>query len=154
MFWKGVLGYLPVNIVQGVVGLLTIYAFTRLLTPDQYGTYALALSVTMLVHTLTLTWLEAAMARFQPREAKQGGLADHFATIYRAWFVIAAALGITASAALIVLSLPEPLKIALVFGLLTTFAKGLVRLAQEHRRASGQVASAALVDMVFTGGGF
>ena len=34
MFWRGVLGYLPVNIVQGVVGLLTIVVFTRLLTPE------------------------------------------------------------------------------------------------------------------------
>ena len=24
MFWRGVIGYLPVNVVQGVVGLLTI----------------------------------------------------------------------------------------------------------------------------------
>jgi O-antigen/teichoic acid export membrane protein len=32
MFWRGVLGYLPVNILQGVVGLLTIVLFTRVLT--------------------------------------------------------------------------------------------------------------------------
>ena len=32
MFWRGVIGYLPVHIVQGVVGLLTIVTFTRLLT--------------------------------------------------------------------------------------------------------------------------
>ena len=61
MFWRGVLGYLPVNIVQGVVGLLTIVAFTRLLTPEQYGAYAMAFSVVALVHTLLFTWLEAAM---------------------------------------------------------------------------------------------
>jgi O-antigen/teichoic acid export membrane protein len=34
MFWRGVLGYLPVNVVQGVVGLLTIVLFTRVLTPE------------------------------------------------------------------------------------------------------------------------
>ena len=45
MFWRGVLGYLPVNIVQGVVGLLTIVVFTRVLSPNDYGTYALAFSV-------------------------------------------------------------------------------------------------------------
>ena len=154
MFWRGVLGYLPVNIVQGLVGLLTIYAFTRLLTPDQYGHYALALSVVMLVHTLTFTWLEAAMARFQPREAAGGNLAQHFATIYRAWFALAAVMGVMAVTLLIVLPLEGPLKLALAFGLGATFAKGLVRLAQEHRRAAGRVASAAAVDMITTGGGF
>ena len=45
MFWKGVWGYLPANIVQGVVGFLAIYLFTRLLGPAEFGRYALAFSV-------------------------------------------------------------------------------------------------------------
>ena len=45
MFWRGVLGYLPVNIAQGVVGLLTIVLFTQILSPAEYGIYALAFSV-------------------------------------------------------------------------------------------------------------
>ena len=44
MFWRGVLGYLPVNIVQGVVGMLSIVVFTRVLSPQDYGVYALAFS--------------------------------------------------------------------------------------------------------------
>ena len=71
MFWKGVLGYLPVNIVQGVVGLLTIVVFTRVLPPDAYGVYALAFSVMSLVHTATFNWLECAMARFYVAEAEE-----------------------------------------------------------------------------------
>ena len=64
MFWRGIVGYLPVNIVQGVVGLLTIVVFTRVLSPADYGVYALAVSATSLVHTATFNWLECAMARF------------------------------------------------------------------------------------------
>ena len=45
MFWRGVLGYLPVNVVQGIVGLLTIVSLTRLLTPAQFGDYALGCRV-------------------------------------------------------------------------------------------------------------
>ena len=44
MFWRGVVGYLPMNIVQGVVGLFSIVVFTRLLSPADYGVYALAFS--------------------------------------------------------------------------------------------------------------
>ena len=62
MFWRGVLGYLPVNVVQGLTGFLAIVVFTRLLPPEQYGAYALAFSVVSLTHTLAFTWLEAAMA--------------------------------------------------------------------------------------------
>ena len=29
MFWRGVVGYLPMNVVQGVVGLFSIVIFTR-----------------------------------------------------------------------------------------------------------------------------
>ena len=60
MFWRGVIGYLPVNVVQGVVGLLTIVAFTRLLTPAQFGDYALGISVMALVHTCLLYTSDAA----------------------------------------------------------------------------------------------
>ena len=60
MFWRGVLGYLPVNIVQGLVGLATIVTFTRLLQPSQFGDYALGFSVMSLLHTAIFTWNEAA----------------------------------------------------------------------------------------------
>ena len=53
MFWRGVWGYLPAQIVQGVVGFLTIFVFTRLLSADDFGHYALAFSVTTLAHTVT-----------------------------------------------------------------------------------------------------
>lgn len=154
MFWRGVLGYLPVNIVQGVVGLLTIVVFTRALNPAQYGDYAIALSVVMVVHTTLFTWLEAAMARFQPAEAKAGGLADHFASIYRSWAFIAAGLLLVGGLALAVWPLALPLKLALATGLGGTIFKGLARLAQEHRRAAGRVREAAMLDMVTTAGGF
>ena len=42
MFWRGLLGYLPANIIQGVVGVLAIIVYTRLLSPEDFGRYALA----------------------------------------------------------------------------------------------------------------
>jgi O-antigen/teichoic acid export membrane protein len=154
MFWKGVLGYLPVNIVQGVVGLLTIVAFTRMLTPQQYGDYALALSVVVLFHTSLFTWTEAAMARFQPMEAKAGGLAHHFATLYRAWGVLAVVLIVLGGLVVAFWPMSPGLKLAVGTGLAGTVFKGLARLAQEHRRAAGRVGSAAAIDMILTAGGF
>nr|MBP6545765.1 oligosaccharide flippase family protein [Phenylobacterium sp.] len=118
MFWRGVIGYLPVNVVQGVVGLLTIVAFTRLLTPAQFGDYALGISVMALVHTAVFTWNEAAMARFWAGESDRGGGADHSATIYRAWLLLLAVLPV---AALITMALPmtASLKLAVLAGLAT-----------------------------------
>ena len=64
MFWRGVLGYLPANIIQGVVGFLAIIVYTRLLSAEDFGRYALAFSVMTMAHVATFSWLEAAMARF------------------------------------------------------------------------------------------
>jgi O-antigen/teichoic acid export membrane protein len=73
MFWRGVWGYLPANIVQGIVGFAAIFAFTRLLTPEAMGWYALAVSASSLLHTLCFTWNEAAMARFGAGRAQEAG---------------------------------------------------------------------------------
>lgn len=153
MFWRGVIGYLPVNVVQGVVGLLTIVAFTRLLSPAQFGDYALGLSVMALVHTAVFTWNEAAMARFWAGESVRDGGADHTATVYRAWLLLLAALPV---AALIALALPMTpgLKLAVLAGLATVAPRTFVKIAQERRRAAGEVKGAALLDMGQTLGGF
>lgn len=154
MFWRGVLGYLPVNIVQGVVGLLTIVLFTRLLDPAQYGVYALAFSVFSLVQTGLLTWTEAAMARFLATRSEDGRIADHFATLYRLWLGAALAVPLVGGAVLAFAPLNGPLRIALAAGFAAVLVNSLVKLAQERRRAAGEVSGAAMLSMVQTAGGF
>ncbi|HEY9218170.1 MAG TPA: oligosaccharide flippase family protein, partial [Phenylobacterium sp.] len=133
MFWRGVLGYLPVNIVQGVVGLATLAAFTRLLTPSQFGVYALAFSVMSLLHTIVFTWDEAAMARFQVAEADKGRGAAHAFTIHRTWLVLLVVLAGAAGVAL-VSPLSTALKLAVLSGVLAILPRSFAKLAQERRR--------------------
>ena len=90
MFWKGVWGYLPANIIQGVVGFLAIFLFTRLLHPDEFGRYALAYSILTLAHVATFSWLEAAMARFWAAQKPGHDMAGHFASLYRTAFILIA----------------------------------------------------------------
>jgi len=154
MFWRGVVGYLPMNIVQGLVGLFSIVVFTRLLSPADYGVYALAFSAMSLVHTLTFTWMEAAMARFYAPEAEAGRLPAHFATLYRCWSL--AALGFIPVASLALLAWPAggPVKAAVAAGLAAILARSLLKMVQERRRAAGDVRGAALIDMFQTVAGF
>jgi O-antigen/teichoic acid export membrane protein len=154
MFWRGVLGYLPVNIVQGVVGMLTIVLFTRLLDPAQYGVYALAFSVFSLTQTALLTWTEAAMARFLATRAEDGRIADHFATLYRLWLGAALAVPVIGGVVLTLAPMGQPLRIALAAGFAAVLVNSLAKLAQERRRAAGEVSGAALLSMVQTAGGF
>ena len=153
MFWRGVVGYLPVNLVQGVVGLLTIVTFTRLLTPAQFGDYALGFSAMSLIHTVLFTWNEAAMARFWAAEAGHADGQDHAATVYGAWRLLIPALPIVA---LLVWAWPmhTGLRWAVLAGVAAIAPRALAKLAQERRRAAGEVRAAALLDMGQTLGGF
>ena len=154
MFWRGVVGYLPMNIVQGVVGLFSIVVFTRLLTPAEFGVYALAFSAVSLGHTLVFTWLEAAMARFYAPEAQAGRIAGHFVTVYRCWLGAAAVFVALGGAGLLLWPGEGPIKVAVGAGLAATLARSLAKLNQERRRAAGDVRGAALMDMAQTFGGF
>ena len=152
MFWRGVWGYLPANFVQGVVGFLAIILFTRLLSPEDFGRYALAFSVMTLAHVAVFSWLEAAMARFWAAQTP-GAAQGHFASLYRTAFVLSA--GFLAVTGLAVWLLPtDPLfKLALAVGLAGAPARCLVKLAQERFRAEGEVAKSARLDMAVTAGG-
>ena len=154
MFFRGVWGYLPANIVQGVVGLLSITVFTRLLSPEAYGLYALGFSVMTLGHTIVFTWLEAAMARFYAAEQTQGSLPDHFATLHRAFWILALVFLPLAGAALWLWPVSPALKLAAGAGLAAIPGRCLIKLVQEHRRAAGDVSAASRLDIVQAAGGF
>lgn len=147
MFWRGVWGYLPANIVTGATGFLGLVIFTRLLHPDDYGRYALAFAVMTLSHVAVFTWLEAAMARFWAAETGQG-LKDHFHSLYRATLTLTAVFLPLAAAAIALLPVETPLKIAIASGVLGAPLRCLNKLAQERFRASGEVATAATIDIV------
>jgi O-antigen/teichoic acid export membrane protein len=153
MFWRGVWGYLPANIVQGLVGFLAIVLFTRLLSPADFGRYALAFSVLTLAHVAVFTWLEAAMARFWASGRPGSDLAGHFASLYRAatWLSV----GFIPAVALVLWLWPaDPLlKFALAAGLAGCPVRCFVKLAQERYRAAGEVSKAANLDMAVTAGG-
>ena len=154
MLKKGLLGYLPVNIVQALAGFGSIMIFTRLLSPSGYGAYALAFSVTSLVYLACLTWIEAAMARFYAVEKTEAGRANLYATLYRTFAVMMFAAPIIGGVIVTVLPLPQELKVAIAAGLVSVVFRSLLRLAQERRRAAGEVRGFAVIDIVQTGAGF
>ncbi|MFN3669559.1 MAG: polysaccharide biosynthesis C-terminal domain-containing protein [Brevundimonas sp.] len=152
MFWRGVWGYLPANIVQGVVGFAAIILFTRLLSPEDFGRYALAFSVLTLAHVAMFSWLEASMARFWAAQ-KPGEAHGHFASLYRTAFVLGAAFLVVAALGVWLWPADPLLKVAVAVGLAGAPARCLLKLAQERFRASGEVAKSARLDIAVTLGG-
>lgn len=154
MFWRGVFGYLPANLVQAAVGVLTIVVFTRLLTPEQFGQYAVAFSVMTLAHVAVFTWLEASMARFWAAQHTPEDIRNHFAGLYRAAFASTALAAPVALLALWLWPADPMLRLAIGVGLAGAPIRCFAKLAQERFRAAGEVRKAALLDMWTAGGGF
>jgi O-antigen/teichoic acid export membrane protein len=153
MFWRGVWGYLPANIVQGVVGFGAIWIFTRLLSAEDFGRYALAFSVVTLAHVAVFSWLEAAMARYWAAQKPGQSMAAHFASLYRTTFILSAIFLPAMAIILWLLPLDPLFKIAIGVGLAGCPARCLAKLAQERYRAAGEVSRSAMLDMATTIGG-
>lgn len=155
MYVKGLIGYLPANILQGLVGFASLTVFTRLLSPQDYGYYALALGVTTLAQTLVFTWIEAAMARFYPAEGRDAPQAPAlYGTLYRLVIVVFIGFALLSAAVLWLWPSQGPFKMAIGISLGCVIFRTLVKLVQEQRKSEGRVGSASIIDMVQTGGGF
>ncbi|MEG0819161.1 MAG: oligosaccharide flippase family protein, partial [Brevundimonas sp.] len=154
MFWRGVLGYLPANIIQGVVGFLAVIVYTRLLSAEDFGRYALAFSVMTLAHVATFSWLEAAMARFWAAQRDGADMASHFASLYRTAFIMTALFLPLAGLVVWLWPMPDSFRLPIGVALLGIPVRCLTKLAQERYRAAGEVRKAASLDIWNTLAGF
>jgi O-antigen/teichoic acid export membrane protein len=153
MIAKRLVGHLPVNIAQALAGFGAVAAFTRLLSPEDYGRYALVLVASQLLHTITLTWAEAGAFRFHAAAKAKADLPGHFATLNMT-ILGAAALG----AALIIglyfsLSFDPALAAGACLACGASVLRFATRIARETDRASHQVARYSIGETVYSLGG-
>jgi O-antigen/teichoic acid export membrane protein len=154
MFWRGVVGYLPVQVISAIVGFGTLVVFTRLLSPHEFGQYALAFSVGALVQTAFLTWSEAATARFQVAETERGDPRTAIATLQRANLALSLTGIAVTAAALFFLRLDPALELAILGAVTASAGRGFFKLRQERNRAEGDVKGYAFIEVTYIAGGF
>jgi O-antigen/teichoic acid export membrane protein len=153
MIWRRLFGYLPANIAGGLASFGGVIVYTRLMTPEDYGRYALVLTFMSAVHTLTATWAEAAAYRFAGEAEAKGRLATHVRTVLR---LIAASTGVglvLMLAALPFAASPE-LKLAILCGVAVMALQPLVAASQEMLRAQQRVARHSMVRIALDLGAF
>lgn len=147
-------GYLPVQIASGIAAFGGVYVFTRLLGPEEYGRYALMLSVMALIHTLSLTPAEAAAYRFAGTADAKGKMPDHLRTTlsltFRALIFTALIIG---ALALALQQWPEYLAILPWIALLAPI-NTLTQMALETHRAQQRLGRYALIETMRVLGGF
>ena len=154
MLAKRLLGTLPVNVAQALAGFGAIWAFTRLLSPDDYGRYALVLSACMLAHTLALTWAEAAAYRFLPQARGEGRAADHFATLLALAIGAGLFAAVGAAGALLFLPVGKGFAPAILFAATSACCRFVTRLARESDRADHRVARHTISESIYLLAGF
>lgn len=144
----------PLQLVQALVGFGALAAFTRLMSAEEFGRYALALSLSMAAHTLLFTWAESAAFRFFTISQAARRTADHYATL----IAIAIALGL---ATLLVTSLIlSRAGLDAEANTLAAFAAGaavlrfVTRLAREADRAALAFGRYALLETAYLALGF
>lgn len=144
----------PLQIAQALAGLGAIAAFTRLMSPEEFGRYALALSASMLAHTLIFTWAEAAAFRFFAAARAERRLADHFATL------LAMALGLgglvlAATAALLAfVGVQEDVAALSAFAAASAVFRFLTRITRESDRAAFDIGRYAALETAYLAVGF
>tara|TARA_R110002072_G_scaffold156768_10_gene307339 strand:- start:775 stop:2232 length:1458 start_codon:yes stop_codon:yes gene_type:complete len=139
MLGRHLLGYLPVQLTQAIVGFGGVAIFTRLLSADDYGQYALALAALSLFHMASFTWLEAAIARFHARAETRRRLGDHLATAYGLFLLLALAGAALMVIALLVLPFDARLKTALAFAAISLLLRALLQIGLVTHRAAGEI---------------
>lgn len=142
--------YFIVRAGNGIFAISTLAVFTRLLSPAEYGVYALGMAIASVASTILFQWINVAVGRFYPMHLNDRGKVMAVAT--RGFWVV------TVVAALLFLgALPfhemfgmEPALVVIL--LLITVALGLYTLALHLANAQGAPVRYGLISWAKSGG--
>jgi O-antigen/teichoic acid export membrane protein len=144
----------PAQAAQVLVGIGSVVVFTRLMSPEDYGRYALILSASMLAHTVALTWAEAAAFRFLPQAAREGRQSSHFAVLLVIGIACIALCSGIAAFAFALAPAGDWGAAAIGFAAALSGFRFITKVARETDRAEQRIASYALRETAFVAGGF
>ena len=149
-----ILSLAPLQIAQALIGFGAIAAFTRLMSAEDFGRYALALSISMAAHTLAFTWAESAAFRFFAAARAEKRLADHFATLLA--LAVTLGLGVIAitAGALAFAGLRDDIAALSAFAAGAAVLRFITRLGRESDRAALAFGRYAVLETVYIVAGF
>lgn len=153
MMLRRLLGYFPASLAGGLANFGAVYALTRLLSPAEYGFYALALTTMGIVYTVSITWAEAAAYRFSGAARDQGAQADHIRTVM-AMLAVSATIAIALMTCVILITTDPVLRIALIAATSTMALAPFVNAAQEMNRAHQRVSRYSMLRVIQDVGAF
>lgn len=82
---KDTIMYIPGKIVEGIMGFITIYYFTKLFSPEEYGLYSLLISGIGLLSSLSIGWLNQSLLRYYGVEEYKE---SYYKTLFNIWLFV------------------------------------------------------------------
>ncbi len=144
----------PLQIAQALVGFGAIAAFTRLMSAEEFGRYALALSTSMAAHTLLFTWAEAAAFRFFASAREEQRLRDHYATLLALVIGLGGAVLLATAALLLFVGLSQEVAALSAFAAAAAVFRFLTRITRESDRAALEINRFAVLETAYVAIGF
>ena len=139
MLLRHIRGYAPANLVTAVLSFASIYAYTRLVSPAEYGVYALVISVTLMCQSIFFYWLQVGATRFIARAEADGSIAALNATVYRSFTYCSTIFAAGYLATITLMPMQDTVRRALLLGLALIIAKSLVAVNQSFNRGALRV---------------
>lgn len=139
MLGRSLLAYVPVNLANIVTSFGTIVVLTRLLAPEEFGRYAIAMITLQFVHMGVFTWIEAAMARFQARAERENDVASHLKTLFQLAIVAGLCLLAIIIPAVLFAPLSDDIRLVLMVALGSASLQVFFNLGMEAHRAAHRI---------------
>jgi O-antigen/teichoic acid export membrane protein len=118
-----ILGFAPAYVVSLLSTLFGIYAITRLFTPEQYGHYALVVSLMTMCQSGLFSWLDLGTKRYFERTIQNGKLGVLSTTIYLGLGLSSVMLGLACLIGVGIFQLNPNLAALIWIGAAVTIAK-------------------------------
>lgn len=77
---KDICYYVPAKIIPGFLGFVAIIIYTRILSPEEYGLYILAITTISIVTAVCFEWLNKSILRYFEQYKQIGRLTEFFST--------------------------------------------------------------------------
>ncbi len=100
------LAFAPGYLVPMLTTLFGIYAFTRILSPSEYGNYAFVMSIMLLVQSGLLSWIDMGAKRFFERASQTGRVSAMCVTLYLGLLICSVGLLISCAVGLHLFHVP------------------------------------------------
>jgi O-antigen/teichoic acid export membrane protein len=134
MLGRQVIGFLPAQVVPALASFASVYVFTRLASPSEYGLFALAMSIAQMCQSVFFYWIQVGATRHIDSARHSGTFPALESAVYRSHATTFAVLAAVCVAALPLLPLDESVRNAMWFALAIVGLRSLVTVNQAFHR--------------------